>query len=43
MIRVPTQEQVSTSKQLTPLYAEGINMLDGLADEEVDEYLEEHP
>ena len=26
-----------------PLYAESINMMDGLADEEVDRYLEEHP
>ena len=26
-----------------PLYAESINMLEGLADEEVDRYLDEHP
>ena len=25
------------------LYAESINMLDGLADDEVERYLEEHP
>ena len=41
--RVPMQERVDTSKQLTSLYAEGINMLDGLANEEVDQYLEENP
>ena len=27
----------------TPLYAEGVHMLDRLADEEVDEFLEDHP
>ena len=30
------------SKELTLLYAESINMLDGLVDDEVDLYLEEH-
>ena len=38
-VRVSTQEQAGTSKELTPLYAEAINMLDGLADEEVYHYL----
>ena len=28
---------------MTPLYAEGINMLEGLADEEVNQYLQENP
>ena len=42
-IWVSTQERVGTSKELTPLYAENINMLDGLADEKVDQFLEEHP
>ena len=28
---------------MTPLYAESLNMLEGLADEEVDRYLEENP
>ena len=40
---MPTQPRVSTSKEATPLYAESINMLEGLPDEEVDRYLEEHP
>ena len=31
------------SKEVTPLYAESINMLKGLLGEEVDRYLEEHP
>ena len=31
------------SKEVTPLYAESINMLKGLPSEEVDRYLEEHP
>ena len=42
-VRVPTQPHSSTGKELTPLYAEGINMLEGLADEEVDQYLQENP
>ena len=42
-VRVPTQPRVSTSKEATPLYAESINMLEGLPDEEVNRYLEEHP
>ena len=42
-MRVPTQPQVGTNKEVTPLYTESINMLDRLADEEVDRYLEEHP
>ena len=42
-MRVPTQPQAGTNKEVTPLYAESINMLDGLADEEIDQYLGEHP
>ena len=41
-MRVHTQPHVGTIKELTPLYAESINMLDSLADDEVDRYLEEH-
>ena len=33
---------MGTPKELTPLYAESINMLEGLAEEEVDRYLDEH-
>ena len=42
-VRVPTQPHSSTGKELTPLYAECVNMLEGLADEEVDQYLQENP
>ena len=42
-VRLPTQPHSSTGKELTPLYAEGINMLKGLAVEEVDQYLQENP
>ena len=35
-VRLATKERESTTKQLTPLYAEAVNMLDGLVDEEVD-------
>ena len=38
-----TEERISTPQNTTPLYAEGVHMLDGLADEEVDHFLEEHP
>ena len=37
-VRVPTPLQAGTSKELTPLYAESINMLDGFADEEVEDH-----
>ena len=40
---MPTQPRTSTRKKLMPLYAESINMLDGLAEEEVDQYFDEHP
>ena len=39
---MPTQPRAGRSKELILLYAESINMLDGLADDEVDQYLEEH-
>ena len=42
-IRVPTQERTITTKEMTPLYVEEIHMLEGLADEKVDSYLEENP
>ena len=42
-VRVPTQPQAGPGKDVTPLYAESVNMLAGLADEEVDRYLEENP
>ena len=31
------------TKQQMPLYTEGFHMLDGLVDEEVDQYLEDKP
>ena len=42
-VRVPMQPQAGPGKDVTPLYAESVNMLAGLADEEVDRYLEENP
>ena len=33
---------MGTGKELTPLYAECINMLDRLADKEVDQYLQDN-
>ena len=35
-------ESAGTGKELTPLYAECVNMLEGLPDEEVDQYLQEN-
>ena len=43
MVRVITEEQIHNPKDTTPLYEEGVHMLDGLADEEVDHFLEDHP
>ena len=42
-VRVATQPRAITSKEATPLYAESINMLEWLIDEEIDRYMEEHP
>ena len=42
-MRVLTQPHSIAGKEMTPLYAEGINMLEGLADEEVNQYLQENP
>ena len=39
---MPTQPRTSTRKKLMPLYAESINMLEGLAEEDMDRYLNEH-
>ena len=43
MVRVITEEQIHNPKDTTPLYVEGVHMLDGLAEEEVDYFLEDHP
>ena len=42
-VRIITEERVPTPLNTSPLYAEGVHMLDGLADEEVDDFLEDHP
>ena len=42
-VRVLTQEHVATTKGITPLYAEGIDILEGLVDAEVNRYVEENP
>ena len=43
MVRVPTEELAAQLKDITRLYAEDINMLEGMDDAELDAYLEEHP
>ena len=43
MVRIITEKHVTTPHNTSPLYAEGVHMLDGLADEEVDDFLEDHP
>ena len=40
---MPTHERAGTSNHLTPLYIEAINILDELANKEVDRYLTENP
>ena len=42
-VRESTQPRTGTGKELTPLYAECINMVEGLADEEEDQYLQDNP
>ena len=42
-VRVPTHPRTGTDKELTSLYTESVNMLEGLADEEDDQYLKENP
>ena len=42
-VHIITEERLTTPHNTTPLYAEGVHMLDGLADEEVDDFLEDHP
>ena len=39
---MPTQEQVATKKKIVWLYAEEINMMEVLADEELDQSLKEN-
>ena len=39
-VRVTTKERVPTPTKATPLYAEGVHMLDGLADNEDNNFLE---
>ena len=42
-VRVPTQETSASTKAIMPLYAEEINMLEGLEDTELEAYLDENP
>ena len=42
-VRVTTQPRSGTGKELMSLYAECVNMLEGLVDEEVNQYLQENP
>ena len=42
-VHVVAEERIYTSQDTTSLYVEAVHMLDGLVDEEVDHFLEEHP
>ena len=42
-IRVIIEELIATPPNTRPLYAEGVHKLDGLDDEAMDHFLEEHP
>ena len=42
-IRIPMEENKTITKDISPLYAEEIHMLEGLEDEELERYLEENP
>ena len=41
-VRVPTEEMAAQPKGMTPLYAEDINMLEGVHDAELEAYLDDH-
>ena len=42
-VRIITEERLTTPHNTMPLYAEGVHMLDGIADKKVDDFLEDHP
>ena len=42
-IRVPTQEKVITKREWVLLYPESVNLMEGLDDRELDQYLDENP
>ena len=41
-MRVPTEDRIVTKKEIVPLYAESINMMEGLEDSEIEQYLDEN-
>ena len=41
-VRVPMEESAPAPKEISPLYAEEIHMLEGLEDEELERYLDEN-
>jgi hypothetical protein len=42
-VRIHTTKGRTPDKAATPIYAESVNMLEGLTDEEVDTFLQENP
>ena len=42
-VRIITEERVPAALNTSPLDAEGVHMLDGLADDEVEDFLDDHP
>ena len=42
-LRIINEQRLTMPHNTTPLYVEGVHMLDGLADEEVDEFLQDYP
>ena len=40
-VRVVTEERIPTPKDITPLYVEGVHMLEGLAYDKVDNFLKD--
>ena len=42
-IRVLMQESTPITREMTPCYAEQVHMLEGLEEEELEDYLEENP
>ena len=42
-VRILTEAQTPTPPNNSPTYAEGVHMIDGLTDDEMNSFLDEHP
>ena len=42
-IRISTQNEVATNKQCLPIYVESVNMMEGLDEDEENQYFDDYP